>query len=637
MILSALALVATGLMPSAWGGGADTGTVADAQQQKAIDERAARRDSLLRSKLKFTMGPDKVVFDYTTFALAAYWFNERMPEADQAMIMASQPELVRARGSGPTDETTYYRSVYNLQRVYFLFNSRSEYFPGRMSPAAEEAVAELMWQWASTACRKEMFRPECDWWQPGTENIGAILWSSLWGATQMLAEHPDYRDRHYADGTAVPEMAKVFNDYYKRFFRERASKGLLIEFNSAYNTHTLNCWYNIADFAPDPVLRKRVRMFLDLYWADWAIEQIDGVRGGSRHRCYPGHNSTISPGGGGDGASWYLFGVGHAKSMSPFMIGAATTFYRPSPVVTDLVHDVEGRGTYAYLSRRPGLGNSSRQDFDGVPLVKDRDSFFGDIGGSVMNPDGGQLLRSTWCTPDFVMGTSMVPVLPNDDWANISSQNRWEGVIFGGHDTARIFIQPIPPLKGSFYNAYWSVQSKGVMIAQRLKQAKGANGSRVWFDHSLKRQERAGWVFAEAPGAYAAVRVVEGTADWQPDHPKSGKPGPGSWLTFQQEFSPVILEVARKSDYPNFEAFQKQILANRLSWKNRKLDYTSSGYQTQLTLFADYSETPEIDGVSVNYNPEKVYDSPFIQGVFGSGVVGIRSNKRKQILDFNKE
>jgi len=73
-------------------------------------------------------------------------------------------------------------------------------------------------------------------------------------------------------------MAQAFNDYYKRFTRERAGKGLLVECASGYNKWTLNSWYNIADFSRDPVTRQRMKMFLDLYWADWAIEQIDAVR-----------------------------------------------------------------------------------------------------------------------------------------------------------------------------------------------------------------------------------------------------------------------------------------------------------------------------------------------------------------------
>ena len=631
--------------------------IIQSDDQRMTDEAGVRRDDLLRSYLAQppSLKAKQPIWDYCNFALAAYWFKERTPEADQAMITACNPELVRVRGSDnlPQNSGFYYRSVFFLERVYFLFNSRSEYFPGRMSPAAETAVREVLWKWASTACRKELFREDRVWWQPATENIGALLYSGLWGATQIFAEDPDYQNRHYADGTAVPGMARAFNDYYKLFLRERASKGLLVEVASSYNNGTLNGWYNIADFARDPVLRQRARMFLDLYWADWAIEQIDGVRGGSRHRCYPGGASTAGPGGGADGPSWYLFGLGKHVGLTasfPVIVTAATTFYRPSPVVADLVKDVTGRGTYAYISRRPGLGKSFNGRGDGgLPLTTDRDSFFAGQGGSILNPNGGNLLRYTWCTPDFVMGTSMVPALSRGEWSLISSQNHWDGVIFAGHPTARVFVQP----SGHSYNADWSVQSKGVMIVQRLKDT-NAKDQRVWFDSSLKRVERDGWVFAEAPQAYAAVRVAEGPTTWQPDESgkrakgkrdevaeddpvsKSGQ-AQGMYLTCGNEFSPVILEVGRKGDYPSFTAFQNAILANALTWKDKKLDYRSDFHKTQLTLFADYSNPPQVDGSPVNHNPPKAYDSPFIQGDFGSGVITIRKDRRELLLDFTKE
>ena len=135
------------------------------------------------------------------------------------------------------------------------------------------------------------------------------------------------------------------------------------------------------------------------------------------------------------------------------------------------------------------------------------------------------------------------------------------------------------------------------------------------------------------------MRVVDGKTDWQPDTPlhKKEKPGRGAWLNCQQEFSPVILETARKDDYTDFAAFQKAILANPLTWKSKQLDYRSEFYKTQLTLFADYSQVPKINGTPVNYNPPKAYESPYIQGDFGKGVVTIRKDQRQVVLDFTKE
>jgi len=633
----ALRLVGILALAAPTGGLCSTAKAAE-QATPSADTADARREQIMKDIVSRPFKNNTTMLGTVPFALSAYWLNERLPEADAAVIRAASPELPGV-GSDKDEQGKdhYHRECLLLQRVYFLFNSRSEYFPGRMSKAAQDALAASMWKWASTACTKEMTRPESMWWSGGSENIIARCMVSFWGASQMLASHPDYRDRKYADGTPVQAMARAFNDYYKHFLRERASKGAMMEVASGYDEWTLGAWYNIADFSLDPLTRQRMRMFLDLFWGDYAIEQIDGVRGGSRHRCYPGTSSTVG-GGGGAETAWILFGVGKpVNTMNAENIGAMTTLYRPSPVVEALLRAGAARGTYEYVSRRLGKGATAEQV--GKPKEPVQDSNKSEDAKSLSgyaectDPNGGNLLRYTFCTPDFVMGTSMVPALPLSQWTAISSQNRWEGVIFAGHATARIF----PQTEGYHaLNASWSVQSKGVMIAQRLKTSKGANGQRVWFDASLKREARNGWVFAEAPHAYAVVRVVDGGSRWESDEVKKGKPGMGMWLRCENEFSPLIIDVARKSDYPDFAVFQKAILANTLTWKDNRLDYRSDLYKTQLTLFADYSKPPEVNGVPINYSPAKCYDSPFIQGDWGSGVVTLRYGKDEQILNFNQ-
>jgi hypothetical protein len=118
---------------------------------------------------------------------------------------------------------------------------------------------------------------------------------------------------------------------------------------------------------------------------------------------------------------------------------------------------------------------------------------------------------------------------------------------------------------------------------------------------------------------------------------KTGRPDDGEWLKCVDEFSPVIIEVARKSDCKDFAAFQDAVLANALKWESGRLDYTSHLNRTTLTLFADYSRPPLVDGAPVNYAPHKVYESPFIQSDFGNGVVTIRKGSQKLVLDFNAE
>ncbi len=593
----------------------------------------ARCEVVMRAQLAKPYPPSGCWHD-EDFALAAYWLNQRTAEADKAILAEREQEFPAALKAGD-----FHWHAYLLERIYFLFGSASKHFPGRISAEAEAALLDMLWQWAAPRCQTGMTLPDRDGWKWGSENHHAQAWSSFWGAAQIFAHHPAYKNRLYADGTTPAQMATAFSEYFQRFARARATCGLLVECNSGYNKYTLGGWYNLADFADDPVLRRRFAMLLDLFWADWAVEQINGVRGGSRHRCYPGTDSTS--GSSMDGVAWFHFGLGREKSQHPSAMCAATTFWRPSPLVSELALDVDGRGVYEYLSRRPGLAVTHQE---GEPLpnyVSDpKHPFFVAQGLYPLLPEGGGLLRYTYCTPDFVIGTSMVEARPVKDWTAISSQNRWEGVIFAGHPTARIFAQPLQPDHGSFYNASWSVQKRGVLIVQRLKTSKAAKGQRLWFDAALRRVESNGWVFAEAPQAFAAVRVVAGGTTWEPDsieqhRKKTGAIDAGEWLNCVDEFSPVIIEVARKSNCASFAEFQRATLANPLRWESNRLDYTSRLNKNTLTLFGDYSHPPQVDGQTVNYAPQRVYDSPFIQGDFGKGTVTVQKGNQKLVLDFN--
>lgn len=597
------------------------------------DVQSIRRDTMLKAQLARPYPPEGCWHD-EDFALAAYWLNERTAEADAAILAERENEFPASLEDG-----SFHWHAYLLERIYFLFARSSRHFPGRISAEAENALLDMLWQWAEPRCRLEMTLPERDWWTWGSENHHAQAWSGFWGAAQIFAQHPGYANRRYADGTTPEAMASAFDEYFKRFARQRAAKGLLVECNSGYNKYTLGGWYNMADFAADPELRRRMAMLLDLFWADWATEQINGVRGGSRHRCYPGENSTS--GSSMDGAAWFHFGLGREKSQHPSLMCPATTFWRPSNIVAELARAVEGRGVYESISRRPGLAEPRREGRPVANFVSDpAHPFYEPQGVYRLAPEGGGLLRYTYSTPDFVIGTSMVAARPRDDWTNISSQNRWEGVIFAGHPTARIFAQPLTPKVGSVYNANWSVEKRGVLVVQRLKTS-NARGQRVWFDASLRRSEGGGWVFAEAPQALAAVRVVDGKTAWEPDaiqqhHEKKGATDRGEWLKCENEFSPVIIEVARKTDCDSFAEFQRATLANPLRWERGRLDYSSRLNNTTLTLFADYSRPPLVDGRPVDYTPQRVYDSPFIQADFGSGIVTIQKGDEKLVLDFNR-
>ncbi len=580
-----------------------------------LNQTVARQTQGLQAQLANTFPASNPMWFHEDFALAAYWLNQQTSQADAGLISLIDDGHYQATVAADS----FHWHAYLLERIYFLYSSQSDFpqFQGRMSTAAEDAVLQMLWDWAAPISEIGLASPDKLNFYWGSENHDAQAWVSLWGASQIFKDHSDYQNRTYGDGSTPAAMAAAFDDYFKAYVRSYTLKGLPIEIASpTYAKYTLNTWLNLFDFAEDPELKEATGMLLDVYWADWNLEQIDGVRGGSRHRSYPGRSSIST---GAASHAWYLFGKGIEASKHPGAMSAATTSWRPSRAVVALALDEVGRGSYQYTSRRLGLK-------DQAPPTEPP-AFHGGAYNPV-DPDGGSLLRTTWSTPDFVMGMSQVEARPHEDWTAISSQNRWNGVVFSGHETARIFTQRPKPARGSVYNAEWGVQEKGAMILQRLSQAHSATGQMIWFDFSLNREETNGWIFAEAADAFAAVRVVHGGFTWQPDTDVTV----GEWAVLNEQFSPIILEVGRKQEYADFDAFKAEIQSNGLEWNGTRLDYTSAGYGTTLTHFADESAPPQVDGVPLDFSTSKAYDSPYLQGDFGSGTVTIDYGNDRTVL-----
>ena len=150
-------------------------------------------------------------------------------------------------------------------------------------------------------------------------------------------------------------MAQSFSEYFICYARHHAATGLLVECNSDYNKYTLGGWYNMADFASDPRLRRQMTRLLDLYWADWAIE---AARRRSRRQPAP-LLSRFEFDGREQRARGGLVSLrpGTAMSQHPSVMCAATSGYRPLACVAESALDPAARGVYEYVCAAQGLRN----------------------------------------------------------------------------------------------------------------------------------------------------------------------------------------------------------------------------------------------------------------------------------------
>ncbi|MCC6681488.1 MAG: hypothetical protein IT445_11360 [Phycisphaeraceae bacterium] len=559
------------------------------------------------------------------FAIKVFWLDEEQYFADANAALIDNCRYYLDHPQARTDRDSFYWGTDVLCRIVEYFGSKGSRSPGRLSSEAEDIIYEMMWTYCNQMSRltgelSPEFEQSQTWYIHESENHHIQLFSTLWHFLKLLRDHPQYRDRQFDDDHALTEHHDAWTAYSREYLRQRAKNGLFVEIaNRGYNMATLKGIYNIYDFSPDPILRQRAMYLLDLYWATWAQEQLDGVRGGAQTRVYQGRRSLFGAAEGLDGVARYYLGyeTQHPLQYNEFTV--ITSEYRMPLVVMDIALDPQGRGVYEIRQRPLGLAQGS---YYANPDYRLRTDF-------------GGILRYSFCCPEFIMGTLMCSELTREKWTLISSQNRWQGVVFDGDPDARIFPQCQADDGKTTFHDQWSVQRQGTMITQKAADSRGAGAMRVWFAAAGLSEpvERDGMVFAQSSGAFAAVRVVEGGYQWD----ESPQNESGRWLRCEVDTSPVIIEAARQSDYSDFETFINAVTASPCRYsEQRHLTYRGLGGD-EFTFFADYSQNPQINGSNIDYAPANVFDSPFVQSPWDSGIVRISKDNRSLMLDFNSE
>ncbi|MGL1891278.1 MAG: hypothetical protein OCD02_06590 [Spirochaetaceae bacterium] len=245
--------------------------------------------------------------------------------------------------------------------------------------------------------------------------------------------------------------------YFKEYFAERARKGFFLENGSpGYMKFTIAYILLLYNFCPDGQLKLQVKMFLDLFWTDWALQQLGGLRGGPKTRH---HNSAGSYDSMSDWARFYLGGPGLTTfNYSQQMIGD----YQFSPLIWELVLDRKGLGSFAYTARGIGEEEETLPRPFGVErtMTGDRES---------------RMTKYSWITPDYVLGTQMDHPLAVHN--HLSAHGRWQGLITSDLNS-RILTVSLEQFRGktdpgngySIELMYHSAQNKQVLITQQKRR-----------------------------------------------------------------------------------------------------------------------------------------------------------------------
>ncbi len=601
--------------------------------------RAESGKPLVRAKKQKPLGPDRGnyvrAYSYSMVAFAARcaYLNEMLVEANAALVENAQWYLDHPKDINDRDSFHWHAEI--VMRLIEMYGTHGSQHAGRITKETEAFVLKPIWLYAKKCSwlGKADYRKSETWDIYGSENHHAMDFTLNWEFSKLAKARAEYQNLEYDDGSTAAEQYRAWNEYFVHYCLERARKGICVEMRSdGYNSTLIKGFYNFYDFG-DPQVKRSAGMLLDLYWAYWAEEQIDGHMGGGGSRIKGSNPFFQDRAHGNAPLAWFYFGVGKPPAVNGHDMDAALSDYRPPAVVADIALDVKGRGRYEVRQRVQGLGQQGYT----FPMMDQPGKT-----PSHLRTDGGGILRYSYCDPAFIIGTPMCLARPLSDWVAISAQSRWQGVSFAGEQDARIVPIPRPADNRVDLNAFWSVQSKGSLITQKLKYSKGAAEMNVWMsrDGLTAPVEEDGIVFVESQRAYAAIRVPRGGFTWKDGvysyKAETGETRPtpsGRVMALKEEYAPVILEVMAKMDVPSFDAFKAKVKACQVQMAGPVLKYHTI-YGDKLTLDTSYRQTPTINGKPVNYAPEKVFESPFLDADYNRGVVTISSGSRKKVLDF---
>jgi len=583
------------------------------------------------------------------FAFSAFYLNEQTDQAN-ARLKNAYKELLKddAKMTPEVAERFKWQMRWWL-RIYYLFNN------GRgLSDANEQMLEELFYNYA---CRKSTVKRadlKYIWIIQGSENHDMMDLSNAFLSLQAIKDMPQFAAKKLLDGHTVHQHYHHWLTYYQEYCRQRALKGFYVEVASpTYGKYFMPELINIFDFAEDAQLKQLMTKLLHVTWADWAVDQINGIRGGGRTRAYQGSYSCR-----GTSDSWWAMSkplIGdsswtdasqhnHINNGFAYVLGSSS--YRLPNLVLQLALDHQGRGDYENISHRPAKMHYS----------PDRPRLMDDCWYD-LDMEDPHAVRYNYCTPNYIIGSwwidpTFTTVFRVDEktaaetptsYSALFSQNRWQGVIFDTDLNARVYPQCLGTERkdGSHsitYNQHQAVQAKNIMLVQKNKNNKSAKLMRIYWAKGMKgRLEKSHgyWILQEGD-SYLAVKAFSLT---QPNAPVQERWADGNWLEISQEYAPVVFVTGRKSQYKTLDIFTDYLKGHTYKVDKDRFNYrgpTCDGDVTELTLFANNKDLAQINNLPINLKLKTPYSCPYLSCDQKTKTVTIRYGNQKMVLEFDK-
>lgn len=601
------------------------------EHQALVAETHAASLRQREEKLRLTITKDTVwpsgTWGDNLWTLAALRLNEKTDLANARLLKAADEYIGIHRAGGdlasPTPEKqdgapwTFF-SITDYARTLCLFHAKSAHFPGRLTPETEAAMKEALWLWTSKGSRLADYGTDDLFLLLGTENHDLNIRPVHHLVTSLLKDDPAYRDRKLADGHTTAEHAAAHTPFFREWPRSRANSGMWIEVGSTgYQKYSWPALINLHELSPDPVIRHRFGLLLDLALIEEAQISVKGRRGGGRSRADYGP-------GGFESMKSLLYGEGGASSHSRVI--EASAYQAPPEAI--LLHKRAFPAEKPFTIRNRVLGKAEEGAGEGHRIAAD-----------------SSLVNYAYRTPYYLLGTTHQN--PAFNYSGISRQKRTGGLLFDDPSAAKIsgvHLLAGHTGGGRSQHSFWSVQHESALLVQRIaRYGKNPSGSYntgklgIHFDGAnLEKTEEEGWIFATNGKAFVAVKFLDGAYEWNADRTVANPANHAG----DTDTTRILLQAGDISSHGDFAKFKEAVRAHSLTVTPEKVDYRFGESRIEMTRYHALSPQafalPLINGLAVNLQPAQTYQSPYLNADFGSNKISVSVGPLKRVLDFSE-
>jgi hypothetical protein len=464
-----------------------------------------------------------------------------------------------------------------------------------------------------------------------TENHWLLYYSSMYLMAQLW---PDQTGDQWFNGKSSTENFREAAGWIESWVRLTTTRGQG-EYDSPHymGLYFLSMSY-LAEWAKDPAMKKRAAMMLDYLIADYAAESLDGIYAGAHSRVYDRPviekwNNVSSDFG------WVLFGQGYAAEppanyLLYYLLASA---YEPPEILKHIATDRDR--PYTHFERKRTRNRWRFYDELHGPVYKTtyirREYAVSSDQGGTLQPIQEHSWDVTWYVPDpRGVHNTLFTLHPYSSLHELQTYFTFppDQSVAEVVSSKKSYDSPDKLVGGSPYEQIFQDQDSVIVLydippASRFPHING------FFSKDLAElhEDPSGWIFARGGDALIACRPLQ-PYTWKPIE------GGGKRLFSPYLKNGMVVQVAARSEFRDMEAFRRAILALGLEAKVEPIPYVRFHSLRGKTLTFTFGQTPQVNGVAVDYAQWPLFGGPFVEAAVDSQQLTLKYGEMRRTLNF---